>query len=300
MVVIWGANYSVIKRAFEEIPPQPFNVLRILISSSLFYAAIQIMRRRAARPDRTVSRAFHTPAVLTRRDRLDLVWLGLVGHFGYQICFVAGVAATSVSNAALIIGASPVVIAVLSAALGRERIGRWHWMGAAVSISGIYFVVGHGAAFGGAHIKGDALIMVSVLCWAAYTIGATRLVARHSALYVTGTTMMIGCVPYVLVILPQMGGVAWGNVSAWTWTALVLSASLALGLAYLIWYVAVQRIGPARTSIYSNLVPVVAVAVATIWLREPLTATKIIGAAAVLTGVFITRLGRRPVVARRA
>jgi len=32
MVVIWGANYSVIKRAFAEIPPQPFNAVRIFIA----------------------------------------------------------------------------------------------------------------------------------------------------------------------------------------------------------------------------------------------------------------------------
>jgi drug/metabolite transporter (DMT)-like permease len=43
---------------------------------------------------------------------------------------------------------------------------------------------------------------------------------------------------------------------------------------------------------YSNLVPIVALAVAAVWLGEPLTREKIIGAVAVLTGVFLTRLKR--------
>jgi drug/metabolite transporter (DMT)-like permease len=220
---------------------------------------------------------------------LDLVWLGLVGHCCYQYCFVGGVAATSVSNAALIIGATPVFVAVASAALGRERIGWLHWLGAAISISGIYFVIGRGASFGGSTFRGDALVMVSVACWSAYTLGASRLIARHSPLYVTGMTMAIGGVPYVLLALPGLLRLDWSRPSAWTWTALVLSALFALGVAYLIWYTAVQRIGPARTAIYSNVVPIVAMAVAALWLGEPLTSTTLLGAGAVLGGVALTR-----------
>jgi drug/metabolite transporter (DMT)-like permease len=292
MVVIWGANYSVIKRCFEEISPQPFNALRLLIASATFYAAIRHARRRALASGGRVSSVFYTASPLTRRDRLDLVWLGLIGHFAYQICFVGGVAATSVSNAALVIGVTPVAIATASALLGHERIAPLHWVGAAISILGIYFVVGHAATFGGATFKGDALIMVSVACWVAYTLGATRLIARHSPLYVTGMTMMIGVGPYFLVMLPQIVRVPWGQVSTWTWIALVLSAWLALCVAYVIWYTGVQRLGPARTSIYSNVIPIVAMTIAALWLHEPVTAAKAIGAAAVLSGVFLTRLAR--------
>ena len=74
--------------------------------------------------------------------------------------------------------------------------------------------------------------------------------------------------------------------------ALVLSAWLALCLSYLIWYTGVQRLGPSRTSIYSNAIPIVALVTAAVWLHEPITATKAIGATAVLTGLFLTRLGR--------
>jgi len=293
MVLIWGVNYSVLKRAFVEIPPQPFNALRMVIASGLFLGAIRFARRRAARE--RLSAVFHTPHQLTRRDRLDLVWLGFVGHCCYQYCFVAGVAATSVSNAALIIGATPVSVAVLSAALGRERIGALHWIGAVVSISGIYFVVGRGASFGGSTLTGDLLIMLSVGCWTAYTLGASRLIARHSPLYVTGITLAIGVVPYALVALPAFADVPWAAISLRTWVTLVLSALLALNLAYLIWYAAVQRLGAARTSIYSNVIPIVAMTFAAIVLGEPITATKMTGAAAVLAGVFLTRLGGKPV-----
>ena len=58
-----------------------------------------------------------------------------------------------------------------------------------------------------------------------------------------------------------------------------------------IWYVAVRQIGSARTSAYSNLIPVVAMASAVLFLGEPLEGRKVIGAAAVLAGVALTRAG---------
>src|SRR6185503_7991806 len=120
----------------------------------------------------------------------------------------------SVSNGALIIGVSPAIVATASAALGHDRIGPLHWVGATISVLGIYFVVGHGASFGGPTFRGDVLVMISVFCWVAYTLGASRLMSRHSPLYVTGMTMAIGSIPYVLLSLPAMLHVPWSTVSA--------------------------------------------------------------------------------------
>jgi len=296
MVLIWGVNYSVIKRAFSEIPPQPFNAIRLVIASGVFLGAIALARRRARESAGAVSSVFFTSAPVTARDWFDLAWLGLIGHCGYQFCFVGGVNATSVSNAALIIGATPVAVAIISAVMGRERITPLHWVGVVTSIAGLYFVVGHGAEFGGKTFRGDLLILTSVACWSTYTIGASRLIARHSPLYVTGMTMALGMIPYVAITVPAIIATDWSGLSAYVWISLVLSALLALNVAYLTWYTGVQKIGPARTSMYSNLVPIVAMTVAAVWLGEALTSTKIIGAAAVLTGVLLTRLGRKPTV----
>jgi drug/metabolite transporter (DMT)-like permease len=296
MVLIWGANYSVIKHAFHEIPPQPFNALRLTIASSVFLVAIRLAQRRARTKSGRMTAVFFTPTPVSSQDMWMLVWLGLVGHFFYQYCFVGGVDQTSVSNAALIIGVTPVAVAVISALLGRERIGPLHWLGAAISLTGLYFVVAHGSGFGGGTLRGDLLVMTSVGCWVFYTLGASRLIARHSPLFVTGITMAIGGIPYVAATLPQIVRMDWSHVGAWTWISLVVSALLALNVAYLIWYTGVQKIGAARTSVYSNLVPVVAMTIAALWLGEPLGQTKILGALAVLSGVFLTRLGRKPTI----
>jgi drug/metabolite transporter (DMT)-like permease len=75
-----------------------------------------------------------------------------------------------------------------------------------------------------------------------------------------------------------------------TLVALVYSAVFSLSLSYTIWYAAVREIGSARTSVYSNLVPVFAMASAILFLGEPVSTRKIAGAAAVLIGVALTRV----------
>ena len=290
MVVVWGANYSVMKRAFEEVPPLAFNAMRMAVASAVFLAAIRIARRRTTPIPPAIRRVFHTPEALTRRDRWDLLWLGLVGHFGYQLFFAAGVARTHASNAALILGVTPVTVAVLSSALGEDRVKPLQWLAALVSAVGVYLVVGRGASFGGTTLAGDLLMVVALVCWAAYTLGGVRIMARHSPLYVTGVTMAIGTVPYAIGAIPWLIATRWADVTAVIWALLVLSALLALCFGYIVWNAAVQRLGATHTAIYSNLVPLAAMLVAALWLREPMSPAKFVAAALIISGVVLTRL----------
>ena len=75
-----------------------------------------------------------------------------------------------------------------------------------------------------------------------------------------------------------------------SWLLMVASAVLALAVAYLIWYTAVQRLGSSRTAVYSYLTPIVAMLVAAVWLGEPVTGNQAAGAGAILTGLMITRM----------
>lgn len=287
MTLIWGTNYSIVKNAFAELDAQAFNAVRMVIASAVFLIII-VVARRMARP----SDIFATPDPMTRRDWLGLIALGVVGHFFYQYFFIGGLARTTVANSSLMLAATPVVIALLSAALGQERISGLHWLGAALSIAGIYTVIGQGMTLGGSTLTGDLMMLTGVVCWAIYTLGAKQLMIRHSPVGVTGLSMAIGTLIYVPVMSRNLANTDWSRVSTGTWVALVYSALFALCVAYTIWYMAVKAIGSARTSVYSNLVPIVAMLTAVVTLGERLTTAKMFGAAAVLVGVALTRVGK--------
>jgi drug/metabolite transporter (DMT)-like permease len=83
-----------------------------------------------------------------------------------------------------------------------------------------------------------------------------------------------------------------------SWAGLLYSAFLSIGLAYLLWYRGVARLGGSRTAIYSNLTPVVALAAGALWLGEDLTLLSVVGAALVIGGVMLVREGKRELGAR--
>lgn len=284
MALIWGSNYAIVKSAFQEIDPQAFNALRLLLASTVLALVSRAARRFHLDED------FHTSARVTRDEWLRLIVLGLVGHGLYQYLFVGGLARTSVANGALIISLTPIVITLVSAVSGKERVGGMHWAGTLLSLAGIYLVVGRGARLDGASVGGDLMMMAAVGCWAFYTIGARPMMDRHSPVGVTALTMMFGTIVYVPAVSPHLARLPWSAISIGAWAKLIYSAIFALCVAYTIWYAAVRRIGSARTAIYSNLLPIIAMVTAYFWLHEPIGRVKLMGAAAVLCGVALTRL----------
>jgi drug/metabolite transporter (DMT)-like permease len=299
MTVIWGTNYPLIKTVFRELDPHAFNALRLILASTVMASASAAFRRRwsarhAAADDAPglVASIFHTPAPVTRADLIRLAWLGLVGHCLYQYLFIGGLAQTSVANGALLVSATPVVITLFSTITGKERIGALHWAGTLLSLLGIYIIVGRGAHVSAVSLGGDVRLMGAVVCWALYTIGARPLMVRHSPVGVTAVSMLFGTLFYLPLAALSLSRVPWDAVSALTWIKVVYSALFAICVSYTIWYAAVRAIGSARTSVYSNLLPIVAMVTAYVWLGEPIGPEKIAGTVAVLAGVALTRLGQ--------
>ncbi len=278
MVLIWGSNFSLVKVALRDFPEIPFNAMRLLIGSAVFLGVLWWNRDTERQQ-----------APLTRTDWLQLLFLGIVGTFLYQLCFVGGVRRTSVANSSLIVGISPIVIALLSAVAGHERIKPVRWVGVFLALGGLYLIVGRGAELSAQTLYGDALMMGGVLCWAIYSVASQPILKRHSALTVIGMTFSIGAAFYVATMIPILIGVDWRSISLQSWGLMLASTLLALNLSYFIWYTGLKKLGGSRTSVYSYLTPVVAMIVATVWLAEPVSGNQLAGAGAVFAGLLITR-----------
>jgi drug/metabolite transporter (DMT)-like permease len=278
MAIFWGSNFTVVKIAVRDIPELPFNALRLALASAAFLLTLAV-REGVPR--------------FTRAEWIRIVQLAVIGQVVYQLCFLGAVARTTVANSALIFAFTPIVVALLTAAMGHERIPATRWLGAVISLAGIYLVVGTGRT-ARASVAGDLMAVGAMLCWAIYTVGSRPMLARRSPVAVTGYSMVLGTLLYLPIAAPDLYELNWSDVRLAAWVALVLSALLALYVSYMIWYTAVQSIGSTRTSVYSNVTPLVAMAVAAIWLGEPITARKLFGAAAVISGLAVTRLERQP------
>ncbi len=281
-VVIWGVNFSAIKLALAEIPPLAFNSLRFLVGGAALAIAARALGRRWR---------------FERRHLPFLIALGLFGNSFYQMFFIYGVAATTADNAALILATVPAWVALGGTLAGTEKLAPRGWLGVGLSLAGIVLIVlGSDRAaelrFGGATLRGDALILAGTLCWSAYTL-LSRLAMRHyRPLAVTSFCTVVGAVPLVLAGLPGLAALPGASVSAWA--AAVFSGLFAIGFAYLFWNLGISRLGSARTALYSNLTPLIALATAWLTLGETLTPQQGAGALLALAGVALARRHARP------
>jgi drug/metabolite transporter (DMT)-like permease len=275
MAAIWGANFSAMKFALGVFSPLAFNALRVTLASAALAALA--FAPSARRP--------------TTEDRGRLMLLGLLGHAAYQLLFINGLALSRAGTVALVIGATPALIAILGRVFGFERISRSAALGIATSMLGIVFVV-IGASSASAHddsLVGIVLILASSTCWAFYTMGLRTLTHRVDGVQIAAWTLFGGALPLVLMGTPALLRTDFGAVPAAAWGSLAYSGLMAYVLAYVFWYRGVQRLGPTRTSMYANLQPIMALAAAWFTLHEAPTPWQFAGAMCVITGLYLSR-----------
>ena len=277
LVLIWGSNFAVVKAALSEFSPLAFNALRFVIASALMLVFLRLAGMRVR---------------IERRDVPVMIGLGILGNTAYQVLFILGIDWTLAGNAALMLAAVPIFVALMSVVLGHEKIHLMAWIGIFLSVAGIGFVVLGGdrdVSFGGETVRGDLTMLAAAVLWSAYTVGSSRFVRKYGTLPTTALTMWIGAAGLVLIAMPSLRAQAWSGISGWAWAGLLYSSVLGIAVAYLLWYYGVRHLGSSRTAAYSNVIPLVALIVAWILLGEQPDLTQIVGAALILGGIGITR-----------
>ena len=282
IVLIWGVNFSVLKVLLREFEPLALNALRFPMAA----VALWILVRRldgSSKPD---------PEDLRR-----IITLGLLGNVAYQLCFIFGVDSTFAGNASLLLATTPVWTLFLSSVAGHERPGGWVIIGVAGTLIGIFMVITGSRDAGtlaSPTTRGDLLILIASMLWAMYTVGGRKPVTRYGALRVTAWTLWVATPIIFLMGLPSLMKTDLRTITPEAWIGITYAGLLGIGLAYLLWYRAVERIGNNRTAVYSNLVPVAALITAWIWLGEVPTTLQLIGAAVILVGLTLARLAHSP------
>lgn len=282
LVVIWGINFPIIKVALEQIPPLGFNALRFPMAS-LSIGLLLVATRRLGLPE--------------RRDVMKVIGLGILGNVGYQYFFIMGVAGTTAGNASVILATVPAWTAILSTAVGHERLPSVVWMGVGGAMVGIFLVVsgGQGLSFSFLTLRGDLLMVGAALTWTLYTVGAKTLIGRYGPMRVTAWTLWVGTIGIIPMGIPSLRSINLGDITPGAWLAVVYAGVFAISIAYALWNRGVSRIGNSRTAIYQNAVPVVAIVTAWVTLGERPGPLQITGALLILSSVSLSRIRRKPV-----
>ena len=244
---------------------------------------------------------------LSARQWLGVTLLGATGVAAYNLCFMIGLQTVPASRASLIVALNPAVTFLGAIVLFGERVSPARAAGVALALTGAGIVLGHGnplSLFAGGLGAGDAIVFGCVLSWSSYTLIGKRILVGLTPLAATAYASFVGTALLALVALwlpaPMSGGIAPPAASAGAWVALVFLGVFGTAVAFVWFYDGVRALGPARASVFINLVPVAAVLLGFLLLNERLEWSMLAGGLAVVAGVWLinrpVRLASVPLV----
>lgn len=216
---------------------------------------------------------------------------GLTGVFSYNLFFFTGLTHLSAGRASLIIATNPVCIALASAALFGERLHGPRIAGILLSATGAMVVITRGRPdllFAGEIGTGEALIFGAVASWVAFSLIGKRVLADLSPL--ASITYAATAGTLALLVPALMDGLLSHltdyRAVDWLWIGYLGVFGTVVGFIW--YYQGIRSIGPSRAGLFINFVPVSAILLGILILREPVTASLFVGAALVTTGAFLT------------
>ena len=284
-VLIWAANVIVSKAAANVLDPAAISIYRWLVAA-------------------LVLTPFCLPTV-RRRARELKPWLGkflalsALGMVMFQCLAYYAAHSTSATNMGVITAMVPLLGLLLNAAVFRQKVSAPAWLGVAVSLSGVVYLLGKGDPLGllsnGINI-GDGLILAGAASYALYGI----LLRRWAPPFGSWVNLYLQASLAVLLLLP-LTLTAHSMAIPVEGAGLVLFAGIGSSLfaAYL-WMHGIQKLGSDRTAIFMNLLPLFTALMASAMLGETIHHYHWVGGGLILLGVAMGQGGLRLRPARRA
>jgi drug/metabolite transporter (DMT)-like permease len=289
-MVLWAANFIVVKDIIGVLPPVGFTFLRYLLASIALLGILRWSEGTIRLP---------TPGLVR------ILLLGGLGFGIYQVLWTVGLLSIPAGDSALLIAASPVLTAVLAVVIGTDTLNPQKALGVVLSFAGVVLVIaaGVGIELSGSPI-GFALTMAAALCWATYTAFGARVMRRHSPLVLTtwatiGGTLVLAPVGIAQLLAPGALGPEQAASLPGIAFAIAYSGLLAAALANVVVFSGVRLLGPTRVMTLQSLVPAMAVVLAFLLLHEPIRPVQVVGGGIIVLGVALTRLASRGPAARR-
>lgn len=278
-MLIWSANTVVNKMAASAIQPGEISFYRWACAGLLFtpFMLVPVWRNRQA----------------IRPYVGKIIVLGVLGMAINQSLNYYAAHMTSATNMGIIFSLMPLMALALSLLMLGQRLTSGALLGALVSLFGVAIVVSAGNL--GALLthgvgKGDAMLLLSTLTYGVYSVLLKKWQLKIPALHLLYLQIVVAVLALLpLYLVSEHTGLNADNIP------LVLFAGIPTSmLAPLLWMQGIARIGPSRSIMFFNLLPVLTALMAAAVLSERLAGYHVLGGLLVLLGVVVAEVWKRP------
>ena len=264
----WGTTVPLSKLALGWLAPGWLTAVRFGLAAAVM---LPVASRRGLR-------AACTPRVLAS---------GAIGYGGTVLVQNAGITRTSVTHAALLIGAVPVLVAIIAAVWHRAVARPVAWAGFAVSLAGVGLITG--GRGGGATADGDALVLASLLLGATFTVVQGRLLRGRDPIAVTAAQFLgaaLAVLPFSAITegLPAAHG---AHIAVLAVVGLTVGGTL---LPFTMFAYGQSRVSAEVAGAFLNLEPLVGAVAGVVIFGNPAGPVQLTGGAAILAGIALSSL----------
>lgn len=268
--IIWGISAPIMKLLLGVAPLFLVAFLRFFVAS-LFFLLFK-------------------PNLRLDRQDIPKVIFGAIIAIGLHIpLFFYGLTLTSVTNAAMISAAGPLITLIFAREFLREKLRKNMFFGGMVGVAGFLLVfLGPIITTGvSGNLLGNAMLLLATLLWIYYEMLAKKLHKKYSTITISFYTFFIGglvllpfAFPYFyelpnLITIPVfVFGIIWG----------IIMTSFT---AFFLWQWGLSKLEVSRVGFFAYLDPIVATLAALIILKETLSPQFLLGACFIFVGLYI-------------
>ena len=232
------------------------------------------------------------PLLVTHRPGLNgREWgvLFVASFLGVPLQFLIqfyGLSLTTVSHAALMVGTMPVILAVGATLFAHERMDAVGWVALAGSTCGAALIAMGGHSAGGATVRGDLLVVASLVIALFWVLLNKQLMERHSHVVVTAYGLLLGTLMLMVWVPLQYGMPPVTHVSAKVWLALAGSGLLCTAASTLLWNWGLTQVPASQAGVLLNMEPLIGSLLGVLALGERLSAGAWVGGGLILTAAI--------------
>ena len=275
--MFWGGTFIAGRHVCQNVGPFSIAFLRYAVASVLLILLTWNMEGKLPAPKKS--------------QVIPIVLLGMTGVFAYNAMFFRALKIIEASRASLIIATCPIFISISSALFLKEKFTATKALGVIISISGAIIVISKGDLPGilkGSLGLGEFYILCCVLCWTTYSLIGRTVMSDLSPLTCVSYSCVVGAA--ALAMPAYLEGVAQniGHHSVMDWVSIVYLSIFGTVIGYVWYYEGIKQIGPTKAGLFINFVPIFAILLAFLILREAITVSLLTGAVLVISGVYLT------------
>jgi drug/metabolite transporter (DMT)-like permease len=274
VVLTWGANFGIVKSAFDTIPPLLFGALRFTVMGILLLG-LAFWREKEIR--------------IRKEDLGKVIMIGALGLGLYQVLWSLGLNLTSPSNSALILSIQPLLGVLYVDLVKKEPVGRQQYWGMLVALVGVVLVILKPTArlhFSLETLPGDLLTLMAGFCAAIFfSVWSKPLLKIYSPLRLMSYCMIIGSLVLWIASPFSTQPVLWGKVWKETWWSMGYAVIFSGMLGHVFWYEGLERIGVTKSMVYLYFIPIWAVLFNFLMMGETIFPQQIFGGVLILLGV---------------